>query len=96
MRNMDDESRKRVLGEALMDELKLIREYVQDVPQMKIDLAAVKDDLHIVRADVIIIIKQAVTDQSEQLHDHERRLRDTDSTAESHDQQLGKLRRKAA
>lgn len=51
-----------------MDELKLIREYVQGVPQIKIDLAAVKDDLHNVRADVIII-KQAVTDQSKQLQD---------------------------
>ncbi len=42
MHNMDDETRREVLGEALMDELKLIREYVQDVPQMKTDLAAVK------------------------------------------------------
>lgn len=95
MHSMDDETRREVLGEALMDELKLIREYVQDVPQMKIDLAAVKNDLHNVSADVAII-KQAVTDQSKQFHDHERRLWDTESTVESHDQQLRKLRRKTA
>jgi hypothetical protein len=32
---MDDENRKEVLGEALMDELKVIREYVSDIPHIK-------------------------------------------------------------
>lgn len=32
---MDDETRKEVLGEALMDELKAIREYVSDIPAIK-------------------------------------------------------------
>jgi 2-phospho-L-lactate guanylyltransferase (CobY/MobA/RfbA family) len=42
MHDMDDETRKAVLGEALMDELKAIREYVQDVPVIKRELHQVK------------------------------------------------------
>ncbi|MBX6333937.1 hypothetical protein IRY61_01185 [Candidatus Saccharibacteria bacterium] len=34
MHDIDDETRKEVLGEILMDELKAIREYVEDVPKM--------------------------------------------------------------
>jgi 2-phospho-L-lactate guanylyltransferase (CobY/MobA/RfbA family) len=42
MHDMDDETRREVLGEALMDELKAIREYVQDVPTIKADVRQVK------------------------------------------------------
>ena len=42
MHDIDDETRRAVLGEALMDELKVIREYVQDVPAIKADVHQVK------------------------------------------------------
>jgi hypothetical protein len=38
MLNMDDDTRKDVLGEAIMDELKAIREYVEDIPEIKKDI----------------------------------------------------------
>ena len=39
MQNLSDKERKGVLGEVLMDELKAIREYVEDIPAIKKDLA---------------------------------------------------------
>lgn len=38
MHDMDDDTRKEVLGEAIMDELKAIREYVEDIPEIKKDV----------------------------------------------------------
>lgn len=38
MHEMDDKTRKEVLGEVLMDELKAIREYVEDVPKIKMQV----------------------------------------------------------
>jgi predicted nucleic acid-binding Zn-ribbon protein len=35
MQSLDDDERKAVLGEVLADELKVIREYVEDVPEIK-------------------------------------------------------------
>lgn len=35
MQSLSDDERKEVLGEVLADELKAIREYVQDVPEIK-------------------------------------------------------------
>lgn len=44
--------RKEVLGEVLMDELKAIREYVQDIPVIKQDVAEIKQDVAVLKTDV--------------------------------------------
>lgn len=56
MHDMDDEARKEALGEVLMDELKVIREYlehitplVQLIPEMREDIAALKADMHVMK-----------------------------------------------
>lgn len=35
MQDLTDDERKGILGEVLMDEFKVIREYLQDIPDMK-------------------------------------------------------------
>ena len=35
MQSLNDDERKEVLGEVLADELKAIREYVEDIPEIK-------------------------------------------------------------
>jgi hypothetical protein len=54
---MDDEMRKEALGEVLMDELKVIREYVEEIPNIskKLDSVAgnvdsLKNDMQAVKA----------------------------------------------
>lgn len=41
MQSLGDEERKSVLGEVLFDELKAIREYVQEIPAIKQKLSEV-------------------------------------------------------
>ncbi len=45
MQSLSDDERRAVLGEVLFDELKLIREYVQEIPDIKEDLREVKERL---------------------------------------------------
>ena len=45
MHDMSDEDRREVLGEALMHELKAIREYVEDVPAIKKNVQILKEDI---------------------------------------------------
>lgn len=73
MHDMSDDDRKQILGEALMDELKAIREYVQDVPVIKNDIKELKEVVEQLKSDVKVI-KAAVTDQSTQLANHENRI----------------------
>lgn len=73
MHDIDDETRKQVLGEALMDELKAIREYVQDVPAIKKDIAVMKEDIAELKVDMKVV-KAAVTDQSDHLSRHDKIL----------------------
>jgi len=73
MQGMNDDERRQVLGEVLMDELKAIREYVQDIPAIKQDVQQLKTDVDEIRPDVKVI-KAAVTDQSRQLARHDARL----------------------
>lgn len=69
MHNMDDETRKQVLGEALMDELKVIREYVEDIPEIKKDVVDIKERVITLEGDMKVV-KAAVTDQSKELKRH--------------------------
>ncbi len=67
MQSLDDDERKKVLGEVLADELKVIREYVQDLPEIKRDVETLKEDVAELKADMKTV-KAAVTDQSKQLN----------------------------
>lgn len=58
---MDDETRKLVLGEALMDELKAIREYVEDVPVIKQQINKVSNDLDEIK-DKLVVVNAVVRD----------------------------------
>jgi hypothetical protein len=52
---MDDEMQKGVLGEVLMDELKAIREYVQEIPNIKKTVESIDGRLSFVETDVKVI-----------------------------------------
>lgn len=45
MQSLNDDERRQVLGEVLMDELKAIREYVQDIPLIKQEIREIKECL---------------------------------------------------
>jgi ATP-dependent Lon protease len=70
MHDMDDEQRKSVLGEALMDELRAIRERLDDLPAIKANLDSVDARLETVETDVKAI-KAAVRDISGVLRQHD-------------------------
>lgn len=42
MMSLNDDERREVLGEVLMDELRVIREYVSEIPLIKKDVAELK------------------------------------------------------
>jgi 2-phospho-L-lactate guanylyltransferase (CobY/MobA/RfbA family) len=88
MHDIDDETRREVLGEALMDELKAIREYVQDVPAIKADVRALREDVEALRDDMKMV-KAAV-------HDISDRLRTVDVVVGQHEHDIRGLKRKAA
>lgn len=73
MQSLNNDERKQVLGEVLSDELKVILEYVKDVPIIKRQVDKLKEDMTEVRSD-IKVIKVSVTDMSRQLSDHELRI----------------------
>jgi hypothetical protein len=73
MQSLNDDERKAVLGEILADELKVIAEYVKDIPQIRKDVEEIKGRLTNVESDVKVI-KAAVTDQNHQLNRHDQRL----------------------
>lgn len=71
---MNEEQRKAVLGEVLMDELKAIREYVEDIPEIKNDVSKLKDDMAEVKSDVKVI-KAVVKNHSKRLDEHDIAIR---------------------
>lgn len=73
MQSLNDNERKQVLGEVLSGELKVIREYVQDVPLLKQDIKEIKNDVRELKSDMKVV-KVAITDMSKQLVNHERRI----------------------
>lgn len=70
MQSLDDDERKMVLGEVLADELKAIREYVQDVPAIRRDIETLKEDVAELKSDMKIV-KAVVIDQSKQINQHD-------------------------
>lgn len=73
MQSLSDDGRKEVLGEVLADELKLITEYVKDVPLAMRKIDSLGHDMKVVKSD-IKVIRAAVTDISQQHKDDQRRL----------------------
>jgi hypothetical protein len=67
MADMDDTTRREVLGEALMEELKAIREYVEGVP-------VIRDDVHQIKATVDEINQRLAVVETV-VRDHEREIR---------------------
>ena len=66
MQSLDDEERRQVLGEVLADELKVIREYVQDIPEIKKDVHSLKEDVEILKSDMKIV-KTAISNHASRL-----------------------------
>lgn len=64
---MDGDMRKEVLGEVLLDELKAIREYVEEIPEMKKTLSKMDGRLENLETDMSAV--NAV------LHGHETDLK---------------------
>lgn len=81
MHDMSDEDRREVLGEALMHELKAIREYVEDVPAIKKNVQILKEDVEELKFDTKVV-KAAVTDLS--------------TTVKKHDKDIAYLKQKIA
>lgn len=67
MHDMDDNTRREVLGEFLMDELKAIREYVEDVPKIKAQVH--KTNATVNEMNDRLIVMETV------LRDHEQEIR---------------------
>lgn len=73
MQSLGDNERKEILGEILADELKIIKEYVKDIPTLKLDVSEIKTDVSELNSDMKIV-KAAITDISKQANDNERRI----------------------
>ena len=73
MQHLNDDDRKAVLGEVLMDELKVIRKHLERLLPVPQQIAAIHERLGVLETDVKVI-KAAVTDQGRQAHDHEVRI----------------------
>ena len=71
--SLNDDERRDVLSEVSADELKLIAEYVKDVPLVKRKIDALEVAMQAVKSD-IYVISAAVTDISRQHNDDQRRL----------------------
>lgn len=70
MYDIGDDSRKTVLGEALFDELKAIRELVSEVPTISRDVRTLKEDVEILKSDVATI-KSVIKHQSVKINRHD-------------------------
>lgn len=55
MQSLDDDERKSVLGEVLFDELKAIREYVQEIPNVKHRLSSLETKVDKIDDRLIVI-----------------------------------------
>lgn len=72
MQGLSDDERKQVLGEVLFDELKAIRESLDDVPK-RTEFNELKEKIDEMGADVAVI-KLAVKDVSRTVNQHDREI----------------------
>lgn len=73
MQQLDDDDRKQALGEVILDELKIIREYLESLLPLTKDVTELKQDVAELKSDMKVV-KAAVTDQGRQVQDHEIRI----------------------
>lgn len=73
MRSKRHDDQNSVLGEAFAEELKVITEYVKDVPSLHHDIREIKQTVTKLQSDMQIV-KAVVTDISQEQKSHERRL----------------------
>jgi hypothetical protein len=67
MQSLSDDERREVLGEVIFDELKAIREYVQEIPYIRQKLHEV--DVRLINVEDMLIVVEAV------VRDHEADLK---------------------
>ncbi len=73
MQDLDDEDRKQVLGEVLHDELKIIKEYLEDLPLIKQKVTKIQEDVEGLKSDMKVV-KTILRERDTQLNTHEHRL----------------------
>lgn len=78
MQSLSDDERHAVLGEVLTHILKVILEYVSDVPAMAARLERIEEKVDRLESDMRIV-KAATTDISQQVNSHERQLNHLES-----------------
>ena len=74
MQSLSDSERNEVLGEVLSDQLRVIMEYVKDIPHIKRRVDTLEEDMREVKSDVKNL-KVAVSDMSHTLKSHGRQLK---------------------
>ena len=67
--DLTDKERLQLLGEVFMDELRVIREYLEDIPGMKRDIATLKIDVSQLKSDMVIV-KAVLKDHSKEHKEH--------------------------
>lgn len=76
MHDMDDKTRKEVLGEVLgevlMDELKAIREYVEDVPKIKMQVHQTNAIVNEVN-ERLIVMESVIREHEEEIRQLKRK-----------------------
>lgn len=79
MHDMSDNDRREVLAEVIMDELKVIREYLEYLAPLRQDVTTLKEEVKELRIDRDWI-KRMLAKHDTQLDDHEGRLRRLEAT----------------
>ena len=80
MHQLDDEAKKEVFGEAILDELKVIHEYVEQIPGINKRLDKVEDRLEGVETRLELLedgqrqLTAAVLEHMTELDEHDRRI----------------------
>jgi hypothetical protein len=72
MQQLTEDEIRRIFGEVFMDELKVIREYLEDLLPVKADVAILKKDVAEIKSDMKVV-KALLKDHSGQLNNHETR-----------------------
>jgi hypothetical protein len=73
MADIDDKTLRKVLGEVVADQVKLILEYVSEIPAVRAELREVKDDVTILKQDMGIV-KHMLTIHDKDLRELKQRM----------------------
>ena len=80
MQDLSDDDRKTILGEVLLDELKIIREYLEDVPVIKQKVTKLEADVEELKADMKVV-KNILAKHDTKLDNHETALQNSKQAA---------------